>query len=131
MPSGTYWESGSWKVICDVCGREYRSYQLTKRWDGLMTCSEDWEPRQPQDFVRGVADKIAPPYTRPEQTDQFIFSCTPATSQGAADYGVADCARADMNQSDYYLVCTVDGSSSIAGLAVAGCSIAGKPQLGA
>jgi hypothetical protein len=31
-----------------------------------------WEPRQPQDFVRGVADYQAPPFTRPEQSDSFI-----------------------------------------------------------
>ena len=30
-----------------------------------------WEPRQPQDFVRGVADYQAPPFTRPEQSDVF------------------------------------------------------------
>lgn len=125
MSSGTYWESGSWKVICDVCGREFRSYQLTKRWDGLMTCSEDWEPRHPQDFVRGVADKIAPPYTRPEQEDEFIFSCTLATSQGASDYGVADCARAGMNQPEYYLapyICTYTSSLGEADVGVADCA---------
>lgn len=38
-----------------------------------MVCSGDWEPRQPQDFVHGVADKQAPPFTRPEQSDSFII----------------------------------------------------------
>ena len=98
MSTRPYFESGSWRVICDECGREFRSYQLTKRWDGLMVCSEDWETRHPQDFVRGVADKIAPPYTRPEQADTFVFTCDLLTSQGSADYGVADCARADVNR---------------------------------
>lgn len=42
------------------------------RWDGLMTCQGDWEVRQPQDFVRGVADIQAPPYVRPEQQNYFI-----------------------------------------------------------
>lgn len=36
-----------------------------------MVCEDDWEPRQPQDFVRGVADYQAPPWTRPEQGDVF------------------------------------------------------------
>jgi hypothetical protein len=40
-----------------------------------------WEPRQPQDFVRGVADYQAPPFTRPEQSDSFIpFNFTQALS---------------------------------------------------
>jgi hypothetical protein len=37
-----------------------------------MVCAGDWEPRQPQDFVRGVADFQAPPFTRPEPADVFI-----------------------------------------------------------
>jgi hypothetical protein len=37
-----------------------------------MVCDKDWEPRQPQDFVRGVADYQAPPFTRPEPSDSFI-----------------------------------------------------------
>ena len=37
-----------------------------------MVCRWDFETRQPQDFVRGVADKIVPPYTRPEQGNVFV-----------------------------------------------------------
>jgi hypothetical protein len=37
-----------------------------------MVCSGDWEVRQPQDYVRGVADIQAPPYVRPEQADVFL-----------------------------------------------------------
>jgi len=89
------WENGSWNVVCDVCGREFKSSELQLRWDGLMVCSGDWEPRQPQDFVRGVADKQTPPFTRPEQQDVFIPVCTLITINGQADYGTADCAGAD------------------------------------
>lgn len=66
------YDRGDWKTICDVCGREYKASQLKQRWDGLKTCSDDWEPRQPQDFVRGVADTQAPPWTRPEQANSFL-----------------------------------------------------------
>ena len=37
-----------------------------------MCCTQDWEIRQPQDFVRGVADTQVAPWTRPEPADQFI-----------------------------------------------------------
>ena len=87
---------GEWKVLCDICGVEYKASELQKRWDWFMVCSYDWEPRQPQDFVRGVADFQAPPYTRPESTDTF---------------------------SDDY--CTPQGMTAIPGLAIAGCSIPG------
>lgn len=94
------YDRGQWKVVCDQCGREFKSNELRIRWDGLMVCPGDWEPRNPQDFVRGVADKQAPPWTRPEQQDQFIYFC------------------------DIY------GMSAYAGSAVAGCSVAGNLGIG-
>ena len=66
------YDRGDWNAICDVCGRQMKASALRQRWDGLKTCQDDWEPRQPQDFVRGVADYQAPPFTRPEQADSFI-----------------------------------------------------------
>ena len=66
------YDRGDWKCICDSCGRIVKASQLMKRWDGYMVDERCWEPRQPQDFVRGVADYQAPPFTRPEQSDTFI-----------------------------------------------------------
>ena len=63
---------GLWLVICEACGRKYKNTELRQRWDGFMVCEDDWEPRQPQDFVRGVADTQVAPWTRPEPADQFI-----------------------------------------------------------
>jgi hypothetical protein len=72
MPYRPRYDKGDWKAICDSCGRELKASELRKRWDGFMVCAGDWEPRQPQDFVRGVADFQAPPFTRPEPADIFI-----------------------------------------------------------
>lgn len=66
------WANGGWLAICDVCGRKFKEDRLRMRWDGLMTCEGDWEVRQPQDFVRGVADIQAPPFVRPEQQNSFL-----------------------------------------------------------
>ena len=88
------WDNGGWNVICDVCGRQFKDNELQLRWDGFMVCSGDWEPRQPQDFVRGVADYQAPPYTRPEQADQFVPVCTPNSMSAYAGWGQAGCAIA-------------------------------------
>ena len=66
------YSNGDWLVICDVCGRKYKATELRQRWDSLMCCSDDWEIRQPQDFVKAIADMQAPPYSRPEQEDVFI-----------------------------------------------------------
>ena len=37
-----------------------------------MCCPDDWEIRQPQDFVRGVPDTQIAPWLRPEPPDAFI-----------------------------------------------------------
>lgn len=95
MSSHPNYVKGDWKAICDICGRVYLGSQLRKRWDGFMACPDDWEPRQPQDFVRGIVDTQVPPYVRPESNDSFIAFCTPENSSSIADWGVADCLIAD------------------------------------
>jgi hypothetical protein len=117
------WDNGGWNVICDACGRQFKNSELQMRWDGLMVCSGDWEI--PQDFVHGVADKQVPPFVRAEQSDSFIFVCTPITSQGVADYGQADCARAGVDNG-YRPACTMEGSIATPPTAIAGCAVAGK-----
>ena len=63
---------GDWNVLCDSCGRKYKASELTQRWDGLMCCDDDWEIRQPQDFVRRVPDIQIAPSLRPEPADSFV-----------------------------------------------------------
>lgn len=72
MGRADFWKRGQWKAICDVCGQAYHSNQLTERWDGLMCCPQDWNPRQPQDFVRGVIDRQYVPWSRPDVQPPFV-----------------------------------------------------------
>lgn len=92
MASAPIYVKGDWLAICDVCGRQYKASYLRKRWDGLMVCSNDYEQRHPQDFVRGVKDTQVVPWVRDEVQDTFIFSCNPMTNSAVADFGGADCA---------------------------------------
>lgn len=64
--SGDYW------VICDECGFKLRGSETRKRWDGMRVCEKDWEPRHPQDFVKGRTDRQAVPNARPESPDVFL-----------------------------------------------------------
>ena len=64
--------SGSTWAICDECGLQYRRAQMLERWDGLLVCKKDWEPRHPQEFVRGKADRIHVKDARPDMTDMTI-----------------------------------------------------------
>jgi len=72
MSSPTRYKKGDWKGVCDACGQRFLMSKLRLRWDGLMVCSKDWNPRQPQDFVRAKVDIQAVPVTRPESADTFI-----------------------------------------------------------
>lgn len=71
---GNSYRRGGTLGICDECGFKYRMSELRKRWDGMMVCKDDWEPRHPQEFVRGKADRIKyPGPIRPEAADTFTF----------------------------------------------------------
>lgn len=50
---------------CDRCGFDYRQSEVRKQWDNLMVCEKCWEPRHPQDFVKGVKDHQAVTDPRP------------------------------------------------------------------
>ena len=68
----SYLKLGAWNSICDVCGFKYKAFQLRKRWDGLMVCKDDWEPRHPQDLIKIPKEDVSVPWSRPEQADTFI-----------------------------------------------------------
>jgi hypothetical protein len=88
---GDFWR------ICDVCGFQYRASQTFKRWDGLITCSEDWEPRHPQDSVRGRKDNQNVPDPRPAPVNTIIGPLTTTVSAvaaaGSATFSVASSVR--------------------------------------
>ena len=71
--SKNYYTSGDFNVICDVCSKKIKASESRLRWDGLLVCPEDFETRQPQDFVRAKTDKITVPITRPRPPDVFKY----------------------------------------------------------
>jgi hypothetical protein len=85
------WRSGRWQAICDVCGFKFHSDRMRKRWDGLFVCEKDWETRNPQDFLKLHAERITPPWTRPESGDVFVNVCYIWERASYADLGTADC----------------------------------------
>lgn len=64
--AGDHW------VHCDECGFKVRASETRMRWDRMRVCIRDWEPRHPQDLVRGKRDRQRVPNARPEPTDTFI-----------------------------------------------------------
>ncbi len=66
-----YYISGEFNLICDVCSKKIKAHEAKHRWDGLIVCKDDWEPRHEQDFVRARQDKISVPFNRPRPVDIF------------------------------------------------------------
>ena len=53
-------------AICDSCGFKFKMSMLKPRWDGMLVCSEDWNPRPESDFRRIPRTEKAPQTTNPE-----------------------------------------------------------------
>lgn len=73
MTSPTYYVNGEWNFYCDLCGKKEKSGRAMRTWDGFYVCSRHAEIRNPQDFVRGVADNQTTPWSRPEPGDIFPY----------------------------------------------------------
>lgn len=56
---------GDWWLVCDECGRDFRRSDMRQRWDNAWVCQSDWEPRHPQESVRGIPERISVPVARP------------------------------------------------------------------
>jgi len=53
-----------WNAVCDVCGFEFKSSKLQKRWDGLYVCKKDYEKRHPSDLFRMPKEDTTVPWVR-------------------------------------------------------------------
>lgn len=68
-----YYKPGDNNATCDRCGFPFKASQLRKTWDNLWVCPKDWEPRHPQDYVKGVLDDQSVEINRPGWLDP-VFS---------------------------------------------------------
>lgn len=90
-----YYKSGTWNIICDLCGKKCKSDEVRKRWDGLIVCAADYETRQLLDLIRPYPPERPVPFIRDEPADTLLYTCYLVFSQSIADIAQADCARAD------------------------------------
>ena len=78
-------ELGTWNAICDVCGFKHKANELKKRWDGLMVCEKDYEPRHISDLYKAPVENQWIPWSRPQGTDTFITVNTVGAGVGTQD----------------------------------------------
>ncbi len=73
-----YYVNGDWNAYCARCGGKFKASQLRKQWQGYYVCPDDWEMRQPQDFVRSIREHPEVPWAQ-NPADIFV-----AASAGVA-----------------------------------------------
>lgn len=62
-PAG--YQKGQWKMMSDRSGQTFLNSDIKTEWTGLKVAKHEWEPRHPQEYVRGVVDDYAVRDARP------------------------------------------------------------------
>lgn len=57
---------------CDRSGFRVLSSQTRQEWTGAWVYSPLWEPRQPQDMVRGIKDQQNVEFARPKTEPRYL-----------------------------------------------------------
>lgn len=58
-------------AICDITGFKHPKSQMRMMWNGLYVHKDEWEPRQPQDFVKPIRSQKPVKNARPHRTPVF------------------------------------------------------------
>lgn len=66
MGRADYLDLGGYNAQCFRCGMKRKASELKLQWQGFYVCPEHWEPRQPQDFTKGVVDTQTVPWAQPD-----------------------------------------------------------------
>lgn len=60
------------RAIDPISGFDVPWEDLVRQWDGEMVYRPFMDNRNPQDFVRGIPEKIGLPYARPEPPEESV-----------------------------------------------------------
>lgn len=93
--SKDHYDMGSWNALCSLCGRKRKGPDLVKNWMGNWRCIEHNEIRQPQDRIRGIAEKPAPPWVQDPQPVTTLVCSIPGSSS-IPGYCIPGCIRPGM-----------------------------------
>lgn len=92
---------GNWNAICDTCGFKFKANELRKTWDNLMVCKQDYEIKHPQLMIRVPVDDPSVPWARPEAEDDFIEICFLWERSAYAGLATAGCMMAGYQPGTY------------------------------
>lgn len=97
---------GDFYRLSDRTGRKVRASQTRQEWTGRIVEKDWWDPRQPQDFVRGLHDRQTVPRPRPDipaanATFGGPYTTKIATAAPAGTTALAVTASAHFTALDY------------------------------
>lgn len=72
MPIRNGIRPGDWLYNCQRCGFTIYGSEVRREWTGLRVCSKCWDPRHPQDFLRGIRDDQAVPFANSPGEPYFL-----------------------------------------------------------
>jgi len=90
---------GDYNMICDRCGGKFRFSQMRKTWDGLWVDKDCWQPRHPQDFVKGISERQTVPVARPD-VEQTYGSTTLSSAVSRGDVAIQVASIAGITSGD-------------------------------
>lgn len=123
---------GSFLRRCDRSGRVYGAEDTVREWNGLIVGKDEWEPRHPQEFKRGIREKIAAPMPRPEAPFDIgtVFTIDSVTAVSGSVVSSVYTSAAITN-SRPFVFWTLDLATSIAieRLTLGGMLFSGNPPI--
>lgn len=100
MGEADYFAPGDFNINCSMCGAKMKASEAVKNWQGQWRHPKCNEPRQPQDFVRGVPENMTPPFTQ-VAGQVFVGVCSPNGMTALPDVGTGDCMLPDYRSPSY------------------------------
>jgi hypothetical protein len=103
MGNADYLALGDWNAACFRCGAKRKASEMRKQWQGYYVCPEHWEPRHPQDFVRGVVDNTSVPWSQPENWAPVgVVMCTAVGQTAIPSEAIPGCMIPSRTQGQFY-----------------------------
>lgn len=124
------YQKGEHLVVCDRSGRVYDSSNTRKEWNGLIVGKDEWEPRHPQEFVRGIRENIAVKQARPGGVKSIDLSTTIddiTPVSGSVTSSVYTSGAADDTRPFVYWTVDLGSSLELEKALLSGVSMTGAP----
>ena len=101
-----YLRLGDYHALCDRCKKKYYASELRDdgQYPGLKVCKSCYDPKHPQEFLKGQKEDISVPWSRPDP--EYDTNVTTVDGETLSTLGCAT-------------------PNSIPGIAIPGCAVPG------